>query len=131
LLTAGDVGFSLGLLLAAAIELVSGFGPAVLAAYADTNRRPLGTSAMATGRRVGGVLDYIADCVEPAATTSSLGADELSGDYLKWCAKLGRRAMTGLEFIGEFYRSRIEQGLEQVKKFGSRYYGVRLVKATG
>jgi hypothetical protein len=129
-LTAGDVGFTLGLLLAAAIELVSAFGPAVLAAYADASLRPSSPSAIAKGRRIGLVLDYIADCVEPAATTSALGADELYGNYVKWCSKLGRRAMTGLDFIGEFDRSRIEQGLEQIKKFGSRYYGIRLVRVT-
>jgi hypothetical protein len=128
-LTAKDVGFTLGLLLAAAIELVSAFGPAVLAAYAEASSRAPGAAANGKGRRVGLVLDYIADCIEPAATTSALASDELYNDYTKWCAKFGKRAMTGLDFIGEFDRSRIEQGLEQIKKFGNRYYGMRLVKA--
>lgn len=128
-LSAGEVGFTLGLLLAAAIELVSAFGPAVLSAYADANAA--GSARSTKGMKVGLVLDYMADRVEPSTVSSALASEELYKDYVKWCSHRGRRAMTGLDFIGEFERSRIEQGLEQIKKFGDRYHGIRLVRASG
>lgn len=122
-LSARDVGPSLALLLACVIELVSAFGPAVLAGYADATRR--------NGRQHGNerlaTVDYMLERIEPGEKGSAISGDALYADYQLWCARKRMKPLAGTAFIVEFDRSRIEHGLEKIQKFGNRYYGVRLV----
>ena len=115
-----DVGPSLALLLAAVIELVSAFGPVVLAAYAEASRdsghqREAEASA----------IDYMLERMEPAEKESVISADALYADYRSWCAAKRREAVASSSFIQEFDRSRIEHGLANIQKFGNRYYGIK------
>jgi len=122
-LSARDVGPSLALLLACVIELVSAFGPAVLAAYAEATQRasdPQGNESVAT-------VDYMLERIEPGQKGSAISADALYADYKWWCARKRRKPLMASAFVVEFDRSRIEHGLEKIQKFGNRYYGIRLV----
>ena len=128
-LTSTDVGFALALLLTAAIELISAFGPAVIAAFADASTKGVSGGAPPEVAHVGGVLDYLADRVEPADASARIDADQMYRDYVQWCAKGSRAAMSATDFVGAFDRSRVAQGIRQIKKVGRSYYGIRLVMA--
>jgi len=117
------VGPSLALLLACVIELVSAFGPVVLAAYAE--------ATTGGGRRRDNALvatvDYMLERMEPGEKGSAISGDALYADYKRWCARNRKKPIGGTAFLVEFDRSRIEHGLEKIQKFGNRYYGVRLI----
>ena len=114
-----DVGPTLALLLATVVELVSAFGPVVLAAYADASRHDRFAEAAST-------VDYMLDRLEPGEEGSAIGAEALFADYSSWCASNGKGALAITTFIEEFDRSRIHHGLSNIKKLGNRYSGVKL-----
>jgi hypothetical protein len=142
-ISARDIAPGLALLLALVVEVISAFGPVVVAAYADATRVPnlrqIGeTRTVATGRglsqqaatRRGAqevVVEYMAERLAPAGENHGIGADEIFGDYIGWC-KGKRYASLGLDdFLAEFDRKRREHDLEgQIRKFGNRYFGIRL-----
>ena len=72
---------------------------------------------------------YLADRVEPAEASARIDADQMYRDYVQWCAKGSRAAMSATDFVGAFDRSRVAQGIWQIKKVGRSYYGIRLVRA--
>ena len=123
-LSTRDVGPSLALLLACVIELVSAFGPVVLAAYAEATTgggRRRDNAAVVT-------VDYMLERIEPGEKGSAISGDMLYADYKRWCARNRKKPIAGTAFIVDFDRSRIEHGLEKIQKFGNRYYGIRLVE---
>jgi hypothetical protein len=145
-LSVADVGPGLALLLALVIELVSAFGPAVLAGYADATRTTKSeedapSRLVAAGRGVpqqvalhrdeGEVVsEYMAERIAPAGETQAIGGDEIFADYLAWCRQKKYAAMEQREFLAAFDRKRQEYKLEgKIRKFGKRYFGVRLAEA--
>ena len=144
-----EMGTVLVLLMAVVIEMVSAFGPVVLSVYADTCRRDaqqmeprrdpaprpqdeLPTSAcdrpLIEHKAAGNVLEYLAERLEPAGGSEALGSEELHADYAGWCQRRGLAAAALEPFTADLDEARAEQGLsESIRKFGSRYFGVRVV----
>lgn len=120
--SARDVGPGLALLLACVVELVSAFGPVVIAAYADVTKRT-------NGRQVDGqaaMAEYLLERIEPGDQDSRIAADALYADYRRWCAAKKRTALGHAAFTIEFDRSCFELRLDQIQKLGDWYYGIRI-----
>jgi hypothetical protein len=133
------------LLLALFIELVSAFLPVGLVEYAraTTNDK---TRHVATGRDaarsvgsspdnittlhhqpVGAVIDYVAERTEPAPETVALGVEYLYDDYASWCRAHDLAVASFTTFIDAFDKLREHPDVGQkVRKFGRRYYGIRI-----
>lgn len=147
--TVADVGFGLPLFFALMIELVSAFGPLGIVAYAESTRQSAPktmSSSVAPSRdaarhdavrRVdatvieqesGRVVQFMADRTEPTADPAAITIDELHADYEVWCLTSGVQPLSRQAFADEFDRVREVPQLEgKIRKFGSRYYGIRLV----
>jgi len=146
--TVTAVGFGLPMFFALMIELVSAFGPLGIVAYAEATRSTGSdspTSSVATGRDVsrlavprrgdtviqhetGRVVQFMADRTEPTADPAAISIDELHADYEVWCLTSGLQPLPRDGFVIEFDRVREVPQLEgKIRKFGSRYYGIRLV----
>jgi hypothetical protein len=149
-ITVRAVGFGLPLFFALMIETVSAFGPLAIVAYAEATRRQSpddATRPVAAGRapsrivesrhsdavlietEVGGIVPFMADRTEPTADPAALSIEELHADYERWCVANALRALPQEAFAGEFERVRALPQLEgKIRKFGSRYYGIRLIE---
>jgi hypothetical protein len=144
-LSVRDIAFGFPLFLAFLIEIVSAFGPAGIVAYADATRRTrqeMTTTRLDTARHdglmlaaasdseQGRVVDWMAERTEPTASTSAITIEELHADYQVWCHGRGLHAITANAFVEEFDRVREAPELSgKIRKFGSRYYGIRLVNS--
>jgi hypothetical protein len=142
-LSVRDIGFGFPLVFAFLIEIVSAFGPAGIVAYADATRRNSATTtkpamarsgelvlAAASDGELGRVVKWMADRTEPTGDTSAITIDELHADYEVWCFGKGLRATARADFAGEFDRVReVPQLTGKIRKFGNRYYGIRLVNS--
>jgi hypothetical protein len=121
------------------IELVSTLGPVGIAAYAEATRRVaaghdathpaavrhVGTRPVTTN--VGRVIDYFCERTEPAGADHALSLSELHYGYEQWCAEAGREALTEGAFSREFDAVRkLPQLARRIRKFGTRYYGLKL-----
>jgi hypothetical protein len=140
-LSVRDIGFGFPLVFAFLIEIVSAFGPAGIVAYAEATRKNRGGTtepdmarsgellpAAASGGEPGGVVKWMADRTEPTGDTSAITIDELHTDYEVWCFGKGLRATALDDFASEFDRVReVPQLNGKIRKFGMRYYGIRLV----
>ena len=122
LLSPADVGPGLSLLLAMAIELVSAFGPTVLANYAEATELGDGKQRDKPADRI---ADYLAERVEPAANTDRLSESALYADYAAWCCASGHAVVSAAEFVTGFDQLRVENGLNIRKRKGG-YGGIRL-----
>ena len=136
-----DIGFGFPLVFAFLIEIVSAFGPAGIVAYAEATRVNRGRTtqpdmarsgevlpAPASGGELGRVVKWMADRTEPTGDTSAITVDELFADYEVWCLGEGLRATALDAFASEFDRVReVPQLAGKIRKFGNRYYGIRLV----
>ena len=70
----------------------------------------------------------MADRTEPTGDTSAITIGELHADYEVWCFGKGLRAIRTDDFASDFDRVReVPQLTGKIRKFGSRYYGIRLV----
>lgn len=147
--TVRAVGFGLPLFFALMIEVVSAFGPLAIVAYAEATRRQaieIMTPAVAAGRgqsrlvevghagvpliapAIGEIVSFMADRTEPTADTTAISIEELHGDYELWCRANLLQAHSREAFSTEFDRVRELPQLEgKIRKFGNRYYGVRLM----
>ena len=145
-LSVRDIGFGFPLVFAFLIEIVSAFGPAGIVAYAEathrTRRNPSSTTepdmarsgellpAAASDGEPGRVVKWMADRTEPTGDTSATTIDELHADYEVWCFGKGLRATALGDFANEFDRVReVPQLAGKIRKFGNRYYGIRLVNS--
>ena len=140
-LSVRDIGFGFPLVFAFLLEIVSAFGPAGIVAYAEATRRsPGGTTepdmarsgelvlAAASDGELGRVVKWMADRTEPTGDTSAITINELHTDYEVWCFGQGLRATALDDFANEFDRVReVPQLTGKIRKFGTRYYGIRLV----
>ena len=131
------------------IELVSAFGPLGIVAYAESTRQTAAetmSSSVAPSRdasrsgalrradatvidqETGRVVQFMADRTEPTADPAAITIDELHADYEVWCLTSGLQPVSRQRFADEFDRVREVPQLEgKIRKFGSRYYGIRLV----
>jgi hypothetical protein len=153
-LSSAEIGFGLVLLLAAVVELVSAFGPVVLSAYADATQVQRHTgdlpeivvaagramsrlgeteralSRPSTGAADGAVIEYMAERMAPGFAPGGVEIGEIFQDYIGWCQQRGCEALSQTEFVDELDHNRHEHQLEdKIRKFGTRYYGVRLLAA--
>jgi hypothetical protein len=142
-LSVRDIGFGFPLVFAFLIEIVSAFGPAGVVAYAEATR---GTSDISTKTQLdmarsgellpaaagdgqhGRVVKWMADRTEPTGDTSAITLDDLHADYEVWCIGKNMSAAKCDAFGDEFDRVReVPELAGKIRKFGSRYYGIRLV----
>ena len=140
-LSVRDIGFGFPLVFAFLIEIVSAFGPAGIVAYMEATRNNMAHAtqpamarsgelllAPASDGELGRVVKWMADRTEPTGDTSAITIDELHADYEVWCLGKGLRAAELDDFANEFDRVReVPQLAGKIRKFGSRYYGLRLV----
>ena len=149
-ITVRAVGFGLPLFFALMIETVSAFGPLAIAAYAEATRRQTTddtSRTVAAGRAVsrfgegsrtdatiiepetGQVVHFMADRTEPTGDPAAISIEELHADYERWCRANALQSRSRDAFTTEFDRVRELPQLEgKIRKFGSRYYGIRLIE---
>lgn len=124
-----DISLGLTLGLVAVLELVSAFGFAVISAYARATRKRHndGPTVTPPNDKAGSVLDFMAARIEPAGSTIATDLNDMYNDYLQWCSATTAEPLSSDAFVAELDLARGELGLQQkVRKFGTRYYGVRL-----
>ena len=86
--------------------------------------------AAASNGEPGRVVNWMADRTEPTGDTSATTINELYADYEVWCFGKRLRAIAVDDFANEFDRVReVPQLAGKIRKFGSRYYGIRLVNS--
>jgi hypothetical protein len=149
-ITVRAVGFGLPLFFALMIETVSAFGPLAIVAYAEATRRQTSrdmTRPVAAGRaaarhvevdradatlietEIGQVVPFMADCTEPTTDPAAISIDDLHADYELWCFANALHPLSCEKFASEFDRVRELPQLEgKIRKFGNRYYGIRLIE---
>jgi hypothetical protein len=149
--TVAAVGFSLPLVFALMIEMVSAFGPLGIVAYAEATRRqassnmtgPVAASrdqsrytvlhrdgAKVIEQESGSVVQFVADRTEPTANPTGISVDQLYADYEVWCLMKRMRALSSEAFAAEFDRVREVPDLaDKIRKFSNRYYGIRLANS--
>jgi hypothetical protein len=142
-LSVRDIGFGFPLVFAFLIEIVSAFGPAGVVAYAEATKRASDIStttqpdtarsgellpAAASDGQHGRVVKWMADRTEPTSDTSAITVDDLHADYEVWCIGKNMSAAKCDVFGEEFDRVRdVPELAGKIRKFGSRYYGIRLI----
>ena len=145
MVTVDNVAFAWPAFFALIVEGLSGFGPTIVFALVDIARSKqrdsepdrarqssplpalasIGELELVEPKRQGRVIDYLTDCTDPADENSALGTEELFADYRAWCRRKGLGGASEEIFVGDFDRLREAHALD-VRKFGSRYYGLRL-----
>ena len=78
------------------------------------------------GKRIGLVIDYLAERIEPAANTDTLSESALYTDYAAWCRSSDLAALSAGEFVTGFDQLRAENGLGKIRKRKGSYAGIRL-----
>jgi hypothetical protein len=141
-LSVRDIAFGFPLAFALLIEIVSAFGLASLVAYGEATRSALEIAASqpdmarsgellpaaASDGEHGRVVKWMADRTEPTGDTSAITLDDLHADYEVWCVGKNMGAAKCDAFGEEFDRVReVPELAGKIRKFGSRYYGIRLV----
>lgn len=140
-----DISFGFPLVFALLIELISAFGPAGVAAYAEGTRRKEGEGSAtqpAAARRgelrptvaslgtPGRVVQWLAERTEPTTASVALSVEQLYRDYYVWCATTDVVAADAEGFERELDRVRSAPELGgAIRKFGRRYFGLRLLSA--
>ena len=128
-----DVGRALALLLAMTIEFISAFGPIVLSSYADaTERRHAArreevsaeTNLEKPAQAPGLVIDFLAERIEPAASTDTLSQSALYADYAAWCRSSDLAALPAGDFVTGFDQLRAENRLTKIRKRKDGYCGI-------
>jgi hypothetical protein len=99
---------------------------AVMPAMASYGRpRP----ALAFAQKAEHVVEWMAARATPAGDASPVAVEALHADYQEWASEAGRPRLTAQAFGNEFDRVREMPELAgKIRKFGNRYYGIRLVK---
>jgi len=141
LVSVRDVGFGFPLAFALLIEIVSAFGPAVIVSVAAATREEPSVSQHAAARfsmhvpaatvmEMGRVVKWLADRTEPTSVPAGISMHDLYTDYASWCSSHGMQAIVLQVFADEFdHVRRMPELADKIRKFGDRYYGLRLVRA--
>jgi hypothetical protein len=80
------------------------------------------------GSEAGQVLDWMRDRAVPTENGTSTTLEVLHADYEVWCSGRELKAMTVEAFTEAFDLMReIPEVAGNIKKFGNRYYGIKLV----
>jgi hypothetical protein len=144
LLSVRDVGFGFPLFFALLIEVVSAFGPITIARFAEVTREARTQPdvrlfpamaghgrlqpAVAAEQRLALVVEWMAARAVPAPDASGLSLEVLHADYQLWSVESYLPMMTPVVFGEVFDRVRDMPELAgKIRKFGNRYYGIRLV----
>jgi hypothetical protein len=137
-----DIAFGFPLIFACLIEVVSALGLAGLVAYAEATKQSVdmtvtepaaarsGTLAPAAAGQSahGRVVTWMAERTEPTAESGAIAIDALHADYEVWCLGKNVTAAGRHEFGLEFDRLRaVPELVGKIRKFGDRYFGIRLV----
>ncbi|MEQ1718958.1 MAG: hypothetical protein ABL907_23740 [Hyphomicrobium sp.] len=132
LIAVQDVGLGLVLILVCMVELVSGFGPAVLVEFARveklrsvTTNRPSKITEAIELRPIGDVYEFMADCVRPAPGASVAVATVVLS-YAQWCMSRKCVSMSEAEFLGEFERIGRRELDGRVRKREDKFEGISL-----
>jgi hypothetical protein len=76
------------------------------------------------------IVQFAQDRIEPAHKTAAIEANELHGDYAKWCRRQGIDALSLKVFVHGFDQLRETPGLKgMIAKHGTRYHGIKLAEA--
>jgi hypothetical protein len=76
----------------------------------------------------GDIVPFMADRTEPTADPAAISIDEFHADYELWCRANALQPHARETFVAEFDRVReLPQLGGKIRKFGSRYYGIRLI----
>jgi hypothetical protein len=143
-LSVRDISFGFPLVFAFLIEIVSAFGPAGVAAYAEATRRggagaasrlqpaAAGLSTLTVMRPAeseqGSVMSWLVERGRPG--DGAVAARDLHADYKLGCRRTGVTPANFENFVVTFDFVRDDPELElndKIRKFGERYYGIRLV----
>ena len=77
----------------------------------------------------GQVVHFMEDRTEPTGDPAAISIEELHADYERWCRANALQSRSRDAFTTEFDRVRELPQLEgKIRKFGSRYYGIRLIE---
>jgi hypothetical protein len=72
----------------------------------------------------------MADRTEPTADPAATTVEDLHADYEVWCLGREQQAQPLAAFANDFDRVReVPQLADKIRKFGGRYYGIRLVSS--
>lgn len=142
LLSVRDVGFGFPLAFALLIEIVSAFGPAVIVSVAIATRHgaslpqpaAAGTSVQQPAvlrHEEERVAQWLADRTEPTSSAAGMSTDVLHADYADWCSSRKFHPAVVHEFADALDHMRgMSELTDKIRKFGDRYYGLRLVSVT-
>jgi hypothetical protein len=144
LLSVRDVGFGFPLFFALLIEVVSAFGPITIVRYSELTRDPVARPdtvvpamaghgqpdpAVAVEEKAAHVVEWMATRAVPTADAAAVRLQDLHADYQLWSTANGVGQMTAEVFADAFDRVREMPELAgKIRKFGNRYYGIRLVR---
>jgi hypothetical protein len=74
------------------------------------------------------ILAWMAERTAPTTISRAISVDDLHSDYKLWCSINGADAGSPTAFAAEFNRLRELPVLAgKIRKFGNRYYGIRLL----
>lgn len=138
-----DIRFGFPLVFALLIELISAFGPAAIAAFADgtqgTGERQNGTELATACRdelrlavaRLGEprhIVRWMSERTEPVLHGgAAITIERLHADYIAWCATEGIALVGRSAFQNAFDQIRAAREIKgTIRKFGNRYYGIRI-----
>lgn len=146
---ADDVSLILILVLVTMVELVSAFAPVVIHEFVlsaraptavATRRRPVSGAHKIAGQKPpaielkavaaeeGDVLEYLAERIEPDPD-ARVPVDDAIGDYLRWCAEGGKRALREAEFVKRLDRIGGRELEGKIFRNGGEYIGFKLRRA--
>lgn len=138
-----DISFGFPLVFALLIELISAFGPAAIAAFADATRgagkgSPTTTEpatarhgelrpAMASSGEPRQVANWMSERTEPTAGGPAISIEQLHEDFARWCAVRGTADFGEKAFQAAFDQVREAREIRgSIRKFGNRYFGIRI-----
>ncbi|HEX2841418.1 hypothetical protein [Hyphomicrobium sp.] len=143
-LSVRDISFGFPLAFALLIEVISAIGPAAIVAFADGTRDIGKGSYAATERALASrgalrpatasfgapehVARWMAERTEPAVGGPAIQLAHLHTDYAAWCTSVGGDDLGLKAFQHAFDMVRDAREIRgSIRKFGNRYYGIRLV----
>jgi hypothetical protein len=134
LLSVRDVGFGFPLFFALHIEVVSAFGPAVVAAVAAASSLPQASDAgssrvqqAASFPQRSPVIHWLTERTEPTDNPMGVSVHELYADYVRWCASTDSQTDVIELFSADLDRLRkLPELANKIGKVKDRYFGIAL-----
>ena len=134
LLSVRDVGFGFPLFFALLIEVVSAFGPAVIAAVAAASSLPQAADAgssrvqqAASFPQRSPVIHWLTERTEPTDNPMGVSVHELYADYARWCASTDSQTDVIELFSADLDRLRkLPELANKIGKVKNRYFGIAL-----